>query len=170
MSSPKLTLITHNISNHGNDHVDLSSTGSIAQYWSISTPLTCAHTASHVNCHCLSSMRQACTPQVQTGWPNELSIFLSFWEIEEFEPHGYVPWSSQTDNLKIDTCRFLARHSALLGTVKAWLAQCQDNVTWVGYHNSIRLRCWWPGLPMEQHYQFIMSTRCHKLVPILIWP
>ena len=30
---------------------------------------------------------------------------------------------------EIDTCRFLARCSALLGLVMDWLVQCQDNVT-----------------------------------------
>ena len=36
---------------------------------------------------------------------------------------------SQTNNLKIDTSHFLARHSALIGKGKDWLAQDQDNVT-----------------------------------------
>ena len=30
------------------------------------------------------------------------------------EPHGFELWSTQTNDFKIDTCRFLARHSALL--------------------------------------------------------
>ena len=30
---------------------------------------------------------------------------------------------------KIDTCRFQARCSGLLGYGKGWLVQCQDNVT-----------------------------------------
>ena len=32
-------------------------------------------------------------------------------------------------NYAIDTCCFLARCSALLGSGEEWLAQCQDNVT-----------------------------------------
>ena len=38
--------------------------------------------------------------------------------------HGFKPMT-----YKINTCRFLARYSALLGYGKDWLAQCQDNVT-----------------------------------------
>ena len=30
--------------------------------------------------------------------------------------------------------------------------------------------CWWPGVPMRQHYKVTMSVHCHKSVPILIWP
>ena len=32
-----------------------------------------------------------------------------------FEPHGFEPWSSQTNDLIIYTCRYLARHLALIG-------------------------------------------------------
>ena len=35
----------------------------------------------------------------------------------------------QANGLKIDTCRFLVRYSALLGLGKNWLALYQDNVT-----------------------------------------
>ena len=42
--------------------------------------------------------------------------------------------SSQTKDFKIDSCHFLVRRSALLGQGKDWLAQCQHNVTTVGYH------------------------------------
>ena len=38
---------------------------------------------------------------------------------------------------KIDTCHFLARHSALIGEGKDWFAQCQDNVT------ESDIRSWW---------------------------
>ena len=37
--------------------------------------------------------------------------------------------SSPTNDVQIYTCHFLARHSALLGKGKDWLAQRQDNVT-----------------------------------------
>ena len=51
----------------------------------------------------------------QMGWPHEVSVRLPFWEIRLFGPHDFEPWSSQTNDLKIDTCHFLARYSALLG-------------------------------------------------------
>ena len=31
------------------------------------------------------------------------------------QTHGFEPWSSQTNDLKIDTCHFLAMRSSLLG-------------------------------------------------------
>ena len=40
---------------------------------------------------------------------------LPFWEVGRFGTRGYKLWSSQTNDLKIDTCHFLARHSTLLG-------------------------------------------------------
>ena len=42
---------------------------------------------------------------------------------------GFESYSSQTNDLNIDTSRFLAWRSALLGYGKNWLAQCQDNVS-----------------------------------------
>ena len=46
----------------------------------------------------------------------------------------YPNRQSNPTDFKIDTCRFLARHSPLLGWGKGWLAQCQDNVIeWDGY-------------------------------------
>ena len=42
----------------------------------------------------------------QMGWPNELSARFPFWEIMGFEP-----WSSQTNDFKIDICHYLARCS-----------------------------------------------------------
>ena len=66
---------------------------------------------------------------------------LGDWGIE---PHGFEPWSSQTNDIKFDTCHFLARHSALLGDGKDQLVWCQDNMTeW-----DIRSWCWWLGLSM----------------------
>ena len=44
-----------------------------------------------------------------------------------FSPHGFEPWLSQTNDLKIDTYCFLARRSALLRLDKN--CQCKDNVT-----------------------------------------
>ena len=39
---------------------------------------------------------------------------------------------SQTNDLHIDTCNFIAKHSALLEYGKEWLTQWQDNMTeWV---------------------------------------
>ena len=45
---------------------------------------------------------------LQTGWTNKLSARLPFWETGEFKA-----WSSETNNLIINTFHFLARHSAL---------------------------------------------------------
>ena len=39
----------------------------------------------------------------------------AFWEIVEFGPHGFEPWSSQMNDLEIDTCRVIIRCLALLG-------------------------------------------------------
>ena len=51
---------------------------------------------------------------------------------------GTNPGRVKTKDFNIDTCRFLARRSALLGEGKDWLAQCQDNITeW-----DIRLWYW----------------------------
>ena len=44
-------------------------------------------------------------------------------------PHGFEPGSSLINDLKIDTCRFPNRSSALLGKGKDWLAQCLGKVT-----------------------------------------
>ena len=45
----------------------------------------------------------------QTEWPNELTVYLSLWEIGDSYQLGRV-----SNNLKIDTCHILARRSALL--------------------------------------------------------
>ena len=85
----------------------------------------------------------------QMGWPNEYSVHHLFWEIEGSEPSGFEPWSNQTNDFEIDIGRLLARHSALLGDGKDGLAQCQDN----GTELDIRSWCWWPGVPLRQHYK-----------------
>ena len=58
----------------------------------------------------------------QTGWPNEKSVLLPFWELGEskghmFEsrPHGFKTWSTQTNDLEIDTCCCIAWLWILLG-------------------------------------------------------
>ena len=56
-----------------------------------------------------------------------LSPILGDQGIEETLRFKYQ--SSQTNDLQIDTCHYLARHSALLREGKDWLAQCKDNVT-----------------------------------------
>ena len=53
--------------------------------------------------------------EIKSGWLNEYSAHLPFWEIEESEDHGFETWSSETKDYKIDTCRFLAERLALLG-------------------------------------------------------
>ena len=57
----------------------------------------------------------------QTGWPNDQSACLPVWQVMGSEPHGFKPWSSQTNDIKLDTCCFLARCSALLGQSKEQL-------------------------------------------------
>ena len=59
---------------------------------------------------------------IMLGWPNEYSAHVHFWEIGESEDSRFEsrawrfePYSSQTNDFKIDTYRFLARCSALLG-------------------------------------------------------
>ena len=46
------------------------------------------------------------------------------WEIGRSLPSPFKPMT-----YKIDTCCFLARHSALIGHDNDWFVQCQDNVT-----------------------------------------
>ena len=46
---------------------------------------------------------------------------LPFWEIRG----SFEPWSSQTNDYTIDTGRFLAKRSELLGYGKDCFAQCQ---------------------------------------------
>ena len=60
------------------------------------------------------------------------------------------PWSSQTEDFKIDTCLFLARHSALLRLGKDWLAQCKDNV--IEWDSNA-------GVTVRQHYK---TTVVHR--------
>ena len=76
----------------------------------------------------------------QTGWLDEYSVLL-FLEIRKSESYWFERQSSQTDNRKIDICRFLARRSSLLGECKDWLAQCPSNVT----ESDIRSWYRWPG-------------------------
>ena len=68
------------------------------------------------------------------------------WEIRSLVP-GWVKLMTY----QIDTCRFLAWWSALIGYGKDWLAQCQDNVIeW-----DIRSWCW---LPISQWGSTIKSS------------
>ena len=86
---------------------------------------------------------------LNNNWPNEESVCLPFWEIRESEPRRFERWLSQTIDFISYSCRFLGRHSLLLGLGKDWLAQCQDNVTeW-----DIRSWCSWPDFPVGKHYK-----------------
>ena len=79
-----------------------------------------------------------------------------FWEIRA---HGFEPWSSQANDLRIDNCRFLARCSTFLGQNKDWLAQCQDKVTeW-----DTRSLCKQPGLPVMKQYKATITPHCYKV-------
>ena len=96
--------------------------------------------------------------------PNEQSIHLRSGNLQVAGSNPdltvFEPWSSQTNDFKIDTCHFLAWLSALLGQGKDCLAECQDRaIEW-----NRRSWCWW-GVPMSQHYKVAMSVHCHKLVP-----
>ena len=74
----------------------------------------------------------------------------------------FKPWSSQTDDFKINTCLSLAWCSALLGYGKDWLAPCEDNATeW-----DNRSWCQQPGVLVRQHYKVTMSAHCHTSVPV----
>ena len=53
--------------------------------------------------------------EYQMEQPNKYSIRLLVWEIVESKPCGFEPYLSQTNELKIDTWHFVARHLALLG-------------------------------------------------------
>ena len=57
--------------------------------------------------------------------------------------HGLEPWSSQTNNFKINTCLFLATRSVLLAWCKDWLARYQDNVSGISCHDASGLRSQW---------------------------
>ena len=64
---------------------------------------------------------------------------------------------------KIDTCCFLARHSALIGYGKDFLAQCQNNVTeWdISGDGAV-------GLPLGKHCTFATNVHRHRSEPVLI--
>ena len=52
----------------------------------------------------------------QTRWPNKYSIHILCWQIGGIQTLRVIePWLIQKNDFKIDTCRFLARSSALLG-------------------------------------------------------
>ena len=62
------------------------------------------HRAVSVLAHCRLGIANPCLFFYQTGWP--------------IRTHGFEPWLNQTNDLKIDTCGFLARRLALLGERK----------------------------------------------------
>ena len=73
----------------------------------------------------------------------------------------FVPWLSQPNYFKIDTCCFLVQCLSLLGYCKDWLAQNQDNETeW-----DSRSCCQMPDVPVRQHYKVAVIVHCHKSVP-----
>ena len=51
---------------------------------------------------------------------------------------GSEPWSSQTNDLKIDTCHFLARYWALSWYRQDWLAQCMIMSHW---GSTVKMPC-----------------------------
>ena len=78
---------------------------------------------------------------------------------------GLKRWSSQTCDVNIYTCHFLARCWALLRLAKDWLGQCQYVTMW-----DVRSCQWQPHFPVGQHCKVKMNAHCHKLAPILISP
>ena len=77
------------------------------------------------------------------------------WGDRRIPTHGFEPKWSQTNDIYICIFHFPARHSALLGYDKYWLAQCLDNMTeW-----DIMSRH--PGVPVRQHHKISMvDLRC----------
>ena len=73
----------------------------------------------------------------------------------------FETWSSQTSDIKLDTCRSLAWCLILLGYGKDWFVQCPDN----GTEWDSRSQCQWPGVPIRQSSKFAMSAHCHTSVP-----
>ena len=60
-------------------------------------------------------------------------------------------------------CRSGPGKNALVGYVKEWITQYQDNVIeW-----EIGSRCWQSDLPIEKPYLVAISVHSHKSVPIL---
>ena len=105
----------------------------------------------------------------QTRWGGQMSrAFISHagrignlkLPCSNLDPAGSNPGQVKSMTLKIALCRFLAWCSALLGSGKDWLAQCQDNAT------AWDCRSWCQRVPERQHYTFAMSAHCHKLVPV----
>ena len=90
--------------------------------------------ASSTTCRLLHSLLCNCQPlllfcclSTGTGGSALHSSLHAFCEIRGFGSGGSKPWSSQTNDFKIDIFRFLARCSALIGYDKKWFAECQDN-------------------------------------------
>ena len=77
-------------------------------------------------------------------------------ECREFKTPGQVKPMTN----KIDMCRFLVWHSALIGEDKDWLPQYHDNVTVWDFGSW----CWWPDFLVGKHYPVGMNAQCHKSV------
>ena len=59
------------------------------------------------------------------------------------EDRGFESWSCQTEDYKIGSCCFSAKHAALRIKIKDWLAQNQDNVSEWGDMSINRLLFQW---------------------------
>ena len=90
----------------------------------------------------------------QVKWPNWYRSGLAG-GISGLWTHGQV----KPMTYKIDSCHFVARHLALLGYGKDWLAQCQNNVTEfiISGHGVGALISQWG------------STTKSPWVPLLVW-
>ena len=70
-----------------------------------------------------------------------------FGRLGKSEHCRFEPSPGLITDFKIDTCHILARHSALLGYFKDWLAHGQDNVTE------------WDGMVSQWDYKVAMSAQ-----------
>ena len=71
-----------------------------------------------------------------------------------FRKQGFYPLSRQIDDLSIHTWCFLVTCSSLLGYMKFWWIQYQDNLP--GW--DIRFWCWQPGLLVGLNYNVAMNV------------
>ena len=79
-------------------------------------------------------------------YPNFNYFSLPLLWVVGFEPRTcrLEPWPSQTNDVKIDICSYLTRHSTLIELCKDWLAQCQINTA-----SNQWLKNWYLSLPNQ---------------------
>ena len=80
------------------------------------------------------------------------------------EDREFGSWLSQTNDLKMLACHFLAWHLTLIEYGKDRLAQCPDNVT----EGDVGSWCQRPDFIVGKHYEVTMNVHCRKSGDILI--